>query len=175
MQRPFAREKYKELVLYIVNRCTSNPRFGSILLNKILVDCDFSSYVELERPLTGQKVQHEPMGPISAPLVPITRELEELDGALTMHWTEFFGNPQRRYEAKREADIKYFSPQELELVDRVISSWSNLSGKEASDLSHERFGGWVFTNDGDEIVYDSAYISLRPLTPEAFKYARDLI
>lgn len=175
LYRQFKRDKYKELVLYVVKSAGSTPNFGSILLNKILVDCDLTAYQEIGTPLTGQKIQHERMGPVSSALVPVAREMEDFEGSLESAWADFYGNPQRRYKAKREPNMALFNDEERKIIDDRIAFWVKLNGKEASEESHRRFGGWVFTEEREEIPYDSAFLSMRPLSQGDKDYALTLL
>ena len=176
MRREFQRDKYKELVLYVVHKAGSLEHFGDILLNKILVDSDFTAYKELERPMTGQKVQHEAMmGPVSAALVPVRREMEEMDGSISLGWNRYGGYSQRSYKALRKPDMSAFTEAEVKIIDRCIDLWTLRDGTGASEESYRHFGGWVFTDMGEEIPYDTAYLSMRPLTQDAKDFANSLV
>jgi hypothetical protein len=175
MHRIFNRDKYKELVLFVVRAGAPNANFGSVLLNKILVDSDFSVYRELGQPLTGQRIQHEKMGPISVPLVPLTRDMEEIDGTLETSWGEFYGHSQKKYRALRDADLGKFSEEEIDIIGRCIDAWLPLNAEEASLESHRHFGGWSFTNNSEEIPYESAFLSMRPLSQDDRDYALELV
>jgi hypothetical protein len=46
----FDKEKFKELVLYLAEKCETDPSFGVTKLNKLLYYCDFVAYSELGKP-----------------------------------------------------------------------------------------------------------------------------
>src|SRR5437660_6974881 len=49
--------RYKELVLYICQKCATDQKFGATKLNKILYFSDFLAYAELGEPITGFEYQ----------------------------------------------------------------------------------------------------------------------
>lgn len=46
----FKREKFKELVLYLVEKSETDSSFGVSKLGRLLYYCDFAAYVELGHP-----------------------------------------------------------------------------------------------------------------------------
>lgn len=173
-QRKFNRNKYKELILLVAKEGEHYGGLGQLQFNKALVDCDLTFYLETGQPMTGQKVQNERNGPISAPLVPVTREMLLEDGSLEVEAVAAGPHTKRVFKALQEPDLSYFSEDEIELVREKVKFWSAYSYDEASALSHKLFAGWHFSDEGDEIPYPSMLLSLEPASPSDRAYALEL-
>ena len=174
MRREFNRQKYKELILLVAKEGERYGGLGQLQFNKTLVDCDLSFYQESGRPMTGQKIQNERNGPISSPLVPLTREMQLEDGSLTEEFVPVGPHKKKVFKATREADESLFTERELELIREKVRFWSELSYNEASTLSHRHFAGWHFSDEGDEIPYASVHLSLEPISLADRAYALEL-
>src|SRR6266480_4421152 len=72
---PESEVKYRELVLYICQKCATDKKFGATKLNKILYFADFLAYAELGEPITGFEYQREKNGPVPRRLVPIREQM----------------------------------------------------------------------------------------------------
>src|ERR1035438_1799628 len=64
-------EKLGELIVYISEKSTNDPRFGATKLNKLLYFSDFLAFANFGNPITGAIYRHLKQGP--AP-----RHLEEV-------------------------------------------------------------------------------------------------
>ena len=51
-------EKLSELILYISQKCATDPKFGAVKLNKILYLSDFLAFGNWGEPITGVEYQH---------------------------------------------------------------------------------------------------------------------
>ena len=69
-------QKLAELILYISQKCATDPKFGAIKLNKILYLADFLAFGNWGEPITGVEYQHLRMGPAPRRLVPVREELQ---------------------------------------------------------------------------------------------------
>nr|HUM33887.1 helix-turn-helix domain-containing protein [Candidatus Saccharicenans sp.] len=49
----FNQEMFKQVLLYILNKCGGKPNVGKTVLYKLLYFCDFNYYEKYEEPLTG--------------------------------------------------------------------------------------------------------------------------
>src|SRR5205809_48582 len=70
-------ERLRELIVYIAGRCDSDPSFGAVKLNKILMYSDFMAFCRRRRPITGVEYMRLPQGPATRRLKPITAEMEQ--------------------------------------------------------------------------------------------------
>jgi hypothetical protein len=69
-------KKLKELILYISQKCASDPNFGAIKLNKILYFSDFASFAHYGEPITGAEYQKLEQGPAPRRMVPVRNEMQ---------------------------------------------------------------------------------------------------
>src|SRR6266849_3234100 len=89
-------EKLAELILYISQKCATDPKFGAIKLNKILYLSDFLSFGNWGEPITGVEYQHLRKGPAPRRLIPV-REALQKDGKLLVQSVSLkSGNMQKR-------------------------------------------------------------------------------
>src|SRR5260370_23975101 len=70
-QLPGSDQRFRELVLYICEKCATDPKFGATKLNKILYFSDFLAYGNFGEPITGFEYQREKNGPVPKRLLPI--------------------------------------------------------------------------------------------------------
>jgi hypothetical protein len=150
-------EKMAELILYVSDRCQTDPAFGAVKLNKILFHSDFLFYKMRGRPITGMEYMKLQWGPAPRRLVPIRRELIERKELLIR--PQPYGTWQQdRPIALRPADLSEFTGEEIAIVDSVIS---DLWGKSATDVSEEThlFAGWKLAEERETIPYPTILIA----------------
>ncbi len=157
-------EKLAELILYISQKCATDPKFGAIKLNKILYLSDFLSFGNFGEPITGVEYQHLRLGPAPRRLVPVREALQSAGKLVVQNLPLRSGKKQTRTVNLTDPNLKLFSGREIALVDSVIEDLWNLDAEESSEFSH-RFVGWKMTNEGENIPYGSIFISDEPLSP----------
>ncbi len=155
-------EKFRELILYICDRSRGDHAFGALKLNKLLFYADLNAYQLLGRTITDQPYQKLEMGPAPRYLVSVRDQMIQ-DGDLIEDSLKSGGRIHRRPIAKREADLDIFSASEIDIVNRLLEGFQNTSGTDLSELSHE-FIGWSVAEIGENINFNTALISARPLT-----------
>jgi hypothetical protein len=74
---PRRQQRFREIILYIADKCRDAEFFGAVKLNKILFYADRRAYLELGRSITGARYQHLEEGPAPVELVPLRREMIE--------------------------------------------------------------------------------------------------
>jgi transcriptional regulator with XRE-family HTH domain len=88
--------KFKNVLLYILERCAGKPNVGETVLYKLLYFSDFNYYELYEEHLTGAKYRKLPYGPVPQKLDTIIGQMIE-KGQLQRVKTEYRGYPQTRY------------------------------------------------------------------------------
>jgi antitoxin SocA-like protein len=165
--------KYQELVLYICQKCATDPKFGATKLNKLLYFSDFLAYAMLGEPITGFEYQRLPNGPAPRRMLPM-RERMEKHRALGFQVVPLKGGrTQRRAVNLRAPDLSVFTAAQISLVDRIIEELWDLDADAVSDLSH-RMIGWKLADPGETIPYETVFISSEPLTETDVQRAREL-
>ncbi|HXZ79542.1 MAG TPA: Panacea domain-containing protein [Terriglobales bacterium] len=165
--------KLAELILYISQKCATDPKFGAVKLNKILYLSDFLAFGNWGEAITAVPYQHLRMGPAPARLLPIREELQK-SGKLVLQTLPLkSGKRQVRTVNLVDPDLKVFSGREIALVDSIIADLWNMDAEESSEFSH-RFVGWKMTKEGDPIPYGSIFISDEPLSPAEIERGQEI-
>ena len=174
MEAPaFDEAKFRELVLYIAKKSDDDPRFGVVKLNKILYYSDFSAYLRLGSPITGATYQRLSEGPAPRQMIALRRTLLDAD-VIDIEHRPYFNGMQQRIIAKEEPNEKLFTFEELSVVDEIISAMWNMTAREASDYSHRELG-WLAATPGEDIPYQTAWLSSDPVPQEAEEHAREVV
>lgn len=169
----YKEDKFKELVLYIAEKCTDDPTFGATKLNKILYFADFYAYGESGVPITGATYGKLPRGPAPRQLVSVREELSNT-GDICMRKITYHGYPQERMIPIREANLDLFTAKEIALIDDIIQKLWGINAANISAYTH-RLAGWRIAKDGDDIPYESVFISDEGLTEDDINRAKELI
>src|SRR6266550_1669599 len=109
-------EKLGELILYISQKCATDPKFGAIKLNKILYLSDFLSFGNWGEPITGVEYQHLRKGPAPRRLIPVREELQRNGKLVVQRLPLKSGNMQTRTVNLVEPNWKVLSAREISLV-----------------------------------------------------------
>lgn len=166
-------EKLAELILYISQKCATDPKFGSVKLNKILYLSDFLAFGNWGEPITAVPYQHLRMGPAPTRMLPVRDGLVK-NGKLVLQTLPLkSGKRQVRTVNLVDPDLKVFSGREIALVDSIIQDLWDMDAEESSELSH-RFVGWKMTKEKEPIPYGSIFISDEPLSPAEIQRGQEL-
>lgn len=164
--------KMEQLLLYVAEESSGDPKFGKTKLNKILFYIDFLAYGILGRPVTGAEYQRRPYGPVPRQIVSARNAILARRDAV-IESTDWFGLPQERLVAKGKADLSAFSQAEKSLIDSVIKALWDKNGTQASDLSH-REPGWRIADDRETIPYQAVFLSPRELTADDIRRGQEI-
>jgi hypothetical protein len=166
-------QKLKELVLYVASRAFKDPGYGAVKLNKILFYADFLSFFELGKSITGAEYRKYQNGPAPASMKYVKKELEASDDAYEYNNPVGNGWTSKQLLAKRAANIDLFSPQEIDIVNRVIQELWGATGTAVSEMSHG-FPGWRLAKYDEPIPYFTAFIPETPieLSDEELEWAK---
>ena len=152
--------KFKELILYISEKCASHVKFGATKLNKILFYSDFNAVLRLGRPITGAEYQKLEHGPAPRRFIPIQQEMQA-GGELAIQPKRLWsGKTQHRPVNLRTPDLSCFTAEEIALVDEVIEALRDMTADEVSQASHTELG-WEAASYGENIPYETAFIDTR--------------
>lgn len=155
-------DKFKNVLLYILEKCAGKPNVGETVLYKLLYFSDFNYYELYEEHLTGAKYKKLPYGPVPQKLNVIINQMIE-GGTLKRVKTEYHGYPQTRYLPLEKADLKELKASETEILDRVIEQMSDWSAAAISNYSHKDLP-WLASKEGEEINYELAFYRDAPFS-----------
>jgi transcriptional regulator with XRE-family HTH domain len=158
--------KFKNVLLYILEHCAGKPNVGETVLYKLLYFSDFNYYELYEEHLTGAKYRKLPFGPVPQKLDAIIKQMID-NGQLQRVKTEYHGFPQTRYLPLEKADLTQLKASEKEVIDRVIEQMSNWSAAMTSDYSHKDLP-WEITDEGKDINYELAFYRELPYSVRVY-------
>ena len=157
----FDKEKFKQLILYILQKCGSRPNVGETVLYKLLYFCDFDYFETFEKPLTGMKYKKMQFGPIPEQTLfnPVIGEMREC--GMVERVTRPYVNDtiQTRYLNFTEADLSVFGKdidKMIRIADSVIERLSGMSARQIEDHSHRDYP-WQAHEFDEEIDYGNVF------------------
>jgi transcriptional regulator with XRE-family HTH domain len=154
--------KFKNVLLYILERCAGKPNVGETVLYKLLYFSDFNYYELYEEHLTGATYRKLPYGPVPQKLDSIVLQMID-KGQLQRVKTEYHGYPQTRYLPLVKADLTELKASEKEVIDSVIQQLSDWSATAISNYSHKDMP-WLASKEGEEINYELAFYRDAPFS-----------
>jgi transcriptional regulator with XRE-family HTH domain len=152
--------KFKNVLLYILERCAGKPNVGETVLYKLLYFSDYNYYEMYEEHLTGAKYRKLPYGPVPQKFDTIINQMMDA-GQLQRVKTEYHGYPQTRYLPLIKANLTELKASEKEIIDRVIDQMSDWSASAISNYSHKDIP-WLASKEGEEINYELAFYREAP-------------
>ena len=155
-------DKFKNVLLYILEKCAGKPNVGETVLYKLLYFSDFNYYELYEEHLTGAKYKKLPFGPVPQKLDTIINQMIE-GRVLKRVKTEYHDYPQIRYLPLEKANLEKLKASETEILDRVIEQMSDWSATAISNYSHKDLP-WEVTDEGKDISYELAFYRETPYT-----------
>jgi len=154
--------KFKNVLLYILERCAGKPNVGETVLYKLLYFSDFNYYELYEEHLTGAKYRKLPYGPVPQKLDTIIGQMME-KGMIQRIKTEYYDKIQTRYIPLAKADLTELKASEKEVIDKVIEQMSDWSASAISSYSHKDMP-WLASKEGEEINYELAFYRDAPFS-----------
>lgn len=159
--------KFKNVLLYILEKCAGKPNVGETVLYKLLYFSDFNYYELYEEHLSGARYRKLPFGPVPRRFESIVNSMIEKN-ELKKIKTEYFDKTQTRYIPLVKPDLTKFQASEKEVIDRVIEQMSDWSASGISNYSHNDMP-WKASKEGDEISYELALYRRPPYSVRAYK------
>lgn len=163
-------KRFRELIVYVADKCGMDPSFGATKLNKILWYADFVSYKQRGKPITGERYQRLQNGPCPVRLKPVRESMVGKDVVVRIVPVGTY--QQHRIVALRSADLSVFDAEDIAFVDRIIEILRDLNATEISELSHGM--AWKTRFDGDPIPYQAAFLSDEAVTASDIARTEDL-
>lgn len=149
------KEKFKQVLLYVLNKIGGKPHIGMTVLYKLLYFIDFDYYEKYETQLMGAVYTHNHYGPTPVAFSAIVKEMEREDALETVE-TNYFQHEQKKYLPHRAPDLSLLSGQEIAHIDATLARLGNKNANELTALSH-RDTPWLATKEGERIPYESVF------------------
>ena len=148
----FDNEKFKELIIYILNKIASHPEFNEQTLHKILFLIDFEHYETYNKHFTGETYLRRKNGPYPRDYKLIIPEMIKSQ-EITRIEDEHFVFPFIKYLPLRKPELEKFNGIELKTIESVLFEISDLTFDEIKlkcDMEH----GAIRTKIGQVIEYE---------------------
>jgi transcriptional regulator with XRE-family HTH domain len=153
-------EKFEEVFLYILNKIGSKPNIGETVIYKLLYFIDFNFYEKYEEQLIGATYIKNRYGPTPIEFKKITDRMIK-EGEIEKVKSKYFEYPQTKYLPLRKADLSKLRANEIEAIDSVLNSLSEMTAAQISGYSHNDVP-WLTTEDGEVIEYESVFYRTPP-------------
>ncbi len=148
-------EKFKEVLLYILERIGARPNIGEAVVCKLMYFIDFDYYEKFEEQLIGARYIKNYFGPTPVAFPKIIAQMEQ-NGDLTHVTKKYFQHDQKKYLPLRSANLSNFSAQEKELIDWEIERFKDFNATKMRDYSHKDVP-WIGANDLQMINYEAVF------------------
>ncbi len=153
-------QKFKEVMLYILNKVGSKPNIGETVIYKLLYFVDFDFYEKFEEQLVGATYMKNQFGPTPIEFAKIVEQMIK-KGEIEKVKSDYFSYPQTKYLPRIKPDLSRLKANEIEVIDNVLNRLSDMNASQISDYSHNDVP-WLTTSDGDTIEYESVFYRTQP-------------
>lgn len=148
-------EKLREILLYILDKIGGRVNVGESVICKLLYFIDFDYYEKYEEQLIGAVYIKNHHGPTPAAFVDIVKQMQE-NGDLEQVLQQYYQYRQKKYLARRKADLSGLSAKELELIDWEIERFQDFNATKMEEYSHKDVP-WMTADDLQPIEYESVF------------------
>ncbi len=165
----FDERRAKALLAYIA----SKTDVGKTKLMKLVYLMDFEMYEKSGRAITNDTYENWPLGPVPTNTWKKLSEGFATD-VLNVKKEETAVGTYLRYTSKKPLETlqKEFSPDELEVIDRVLNEYGEMGQQKLVELVHEELP-YLLTTKGEKIPYFLApYRNYKKLTGAELKKVR---
>jgi len=152
--------KFREVLLYILNRVGSKPNVGETVLYKLLYFMDFDFYEKYEEQLMGAVYLKNHYGPTPLQFQKIVDDLIARKELVQVKH-RYFKHPQRKYLPLRTPDLTVLKAHEIALIDDVLNRLSDMNAQQISAYSHGDVP-WLTSEDGKTIDYEKVFYRTMP-------------
>jgi len=147
----FDKDKFKQLLHYIVAKCNGFNNVGRTVLYKMLYFSDFDFYELNYKPITGEQYYKLNYGPAPSHFTEVVKELKSEKKIKGIN-SKYRGFPQKRLISISEPNMNLLNGDEIQVIEKVIKRLSGMSGTMVSGYSHDDIP-WKVTEKGKELSY----------------------
>lgn len=163
-------EKFKEVLLYILNKVGSKPNIGETVIYKLLYFIDFDFYEKYEEQLIGATYLKNRYGPTPLEFKKIVEQMIAKE-EITRVESPYFEYQQKKYLPLRTPNLSILKAHEIELIDEVLNRLSDYNAAKISEYSHNDVP-WLSTEDGKTIEYESVFYRTLPYSVREYSEDR---
>ncbi len=148
-------DKFKEVLLYILDKVGSKANIGETVLYKLLYFIDFNFYEKHEEQLIGATYIKNLYGPTPTEFKKLVDKMIE-EEAITKVKGEYFQYPQTKYLPLKKLELLNLKANELQMIDDVLNTLSDMTATQISEYSHKDVP-WLSADDGEPLEYESVF------------------
>lgn len=168
MTKEFDQETFKEMILYISERCQDKLQFDTARLEKVLHYSDFFWYGHTGASISGETYLRRQHGPTPKHLEETLEKLVR-DGFLEVIKKPRVDYTQKKPVIKKPCELNKLSKEQAEFIDTVIVDVVDLA------VAREDIF-WQYLGNGEEIPYETVFFRRRQsLSPSELDEAQDFI
>ncbi len=157
--------KFREVLLYILNKVGARPNVGETVLYKLLYFIDFDYYEKFEKQLIGARYIKNKFGPTPVAFAKVVEEMEK-KGELTRVKSKYFTFEQKKYLPLRSANLNLLSAEDKQHIDEVLHRYAGKTANELSELSHRDIP-WKVHKMGEQLDYEYALYREPPFSAKS--------
>ena len=147
--------KFKQVLLYVLNKVGGKPNVGETVLHKLLYFIDFDYYEKYEENLMGATYIKNHHGPTSVELQSIMKDMQD-NGEIEAVNSKYFKYEQKKYLPVKRPDFNNLSARDIAHIDDVLARLSDKNAKEMENYSHGDIP-WQSAQDGQKLSYESVF------------------
>ena len=147
--------KFREVLLYILNKVGARSNVGETVLFKLLYFVDFDFYEKYEEQFIGATYKKNKFGPTPMEFNSVIDDMIK-SGEVERVKSQYFQKEQRKYLPHREACLEVLTGTEVKLIDEVIDRLADKNASQISEYSHGDVP-WVVTEDQSIIDYETVF------------------
>ncbi len=147
--------KFKQVLLYILNKIGSKPNIGETVIYKLLYFIDFNYYERYEEQLIGATYIKNHHGPTPIEFKKLIDQMIRNKEIVKVK-DQYFQYPQTKYLPRVNPDLSILKANEIELINDVLYTLSDKNATQISEYSHEDVP-WKYTKDNEIIDYEAVF------------------
>ncbi|MFH0770106.1 MAG: helix-turn-helix domain-containing protein [Candidatus Peregrinibacteria bacterium] len=159
-------EKFREVLLYILQKIGAKPNVGETVIYKILYFIDFDFYEKFEEQLMGLKYIKNHHGPSPVGFTEMVARMEQ-DGDLMRVKSKYFQYDQKKYMPLRAPDLSKIDSRELQHIDVELSRLSDMNAAQIREFSHGDLP-WIVHKTGEPLEYECAFYREQPYSMRSY-------
>lgn len=155
VESEFHKEKFKQVLHYLIFKCGSLENVGKTVLFKLLYFSDFDYYELYEEKLTGELYRKLEHGPAPSHFDDAMRELEA-EGKIETTVVAFGTFDQQKFLPVKKPSLDLLTANELQVIENDIAKYCSMNATQISAFSHRDIP-YKATAEGDIIDYELVF------------------
>jgi len=161
------KEKYKEVLHYIINSVGGRANVGKTVIYKLLYFTDFDYYELHEEMLTGETYRKILHGPAPWNFDEILTELQQ-ENKVHSFQAQFHGHLQAKYSSLVEPSLEKLSGEELKHINNILDTYSSMNASNISEWSHNDTP-WKVSEEEEDIDYELVFYREPPYAKREYE------